>query len=67
MNDIASMNDYIGKRVERVDIGNCAREILNSPVGVRRIQRNMRVRDLRNDHAADHPPALLIAGWPNTP
>ena len=52
MNDIAGVNDHVGGGIERVDVGNRAFEIPNSLIGVRRVQGDMGIGNLRNDHDA---------------
>ncbi len=41
MNNISGMNDQVGGRIERVDVGNSALEIAYSPIGVGRIESDM--------------------------
>jgi hypothetical protein len=52
MNDIAGVNDYLGWRIERVYVGDRQREVVHSLVGIGRIERQMRVGDLRDYHDA---------------
>jgi hypothetical protein len=52
MDDIAGVNDYLGWRIERVYVGNRQREVAHSLVGIGRIERQMRVGDLRDYHDA---------------
>ena len=50
MDDIAGVDDRIGRRIERVDIRDGEREIAHAPLGVARVEREMGVGDLRDDH-----------------
>jgi hypothetical protein len=61
MDDIAGMNDCLGWGIERVYIGNRQREVAHSPVGIGRIERQMRVGDLRDYHDATLKRSRLFA------
>jgi hypothetical protein len=46
------VNDHVGRRIERVDVGDRASEIMCAPIGVGRIERQMGVGDVRDDRCA---------------
>jgi hypothetical protein len=52
MDDVAGMNDCLRLGIERVYVGNRPREVAHSSVGIERIERQMRVGDLRDYHDA---------------
>jgi hypothetical protein len=52
MNNFAGVNDHAGGRIERIDVGNRTLEIAHSPIGVRHIQRDIGIGDLRDDRSA---------------
>ena len=52
MDDIAGVNDGIGRRIERVDVGDRQREFADAPLGVGSVERQMGVRDLRDNHGS---------------
>ena len=52
MNDVAGVNDHVRGRIEGVDVRNREFEIPYSLIGVRRIQGDMGIGDLRDDHGA---------------
>jgi hypothetical protein len=59
MDDIAGMNDCLGLGIERVYVGNRQREV--AQVGIGRIERQMRVGDLRDYHDATLTRSRLFA------
>lgn len=56
MNDIPGVNDQIGGRIEGVDIRDGALEIRPSLIGVGRIQGDMGIGNMRDDHDARSAP-----------
>ena len=60
VNDIPRVHDRIGKGVEGIYVGNGQRKVRNSPRSIRCLKIDMRIGDLRNDHAAGAIPAHAI-------
>jgi hypothetical protein len=50
--DVSCVHDHVRTRIERVQVGDGEREIAPSLIGIRGIQRQVGVGDLRNDHDA---------------
>ncbi len=57
MNQVAGVDDYVGGRVEGVYVGDRLLEIQNSLIGVRRVESDMGIGYLRDDHDAETWPA----------
>jgi hypothetical protein len=52
VHDVSGVHDHVRTRIERVQVRDGEREIAPSLIGIRGIQRQVGVGDLRNDHDA---------------